>query len=150
MNQTDIAEKLELALLPLADGRQVALPLTLLAEVSQINLADKREGNLGIFKWRGLDLPISSLEEFCGLPAPAPEQHMTVGVFRASQDSDQHFRAIAFCGLASHNMVAAGDMQDVAAPQEGNFLGSAEVGGETYLVPDLSVLSYDADSQSVH
>jgi hypothetical protein len=74
---------------------------------------------------------------------------MTVGVFRASQDAPQPFHAIAFCGLASHNMVSSEQIQDIEIPAEGNFSGAAQVNGATYLVPDLSVLSYD-DSQQVH
>ena len=74
---------------------------------------------------------------------------MTVGVFRASQDAPEPFRAIAFCGLASHNMVNAEQLHDIDPPVEGNFNGAAEVNGVTYLVPDLAVLSYQ-DSQQVH
>ena len=150
MENIDNAERLELALLPLADGRRVAIPLTLLAEVRQIKISSKDQTDLGCFKWRGHDLLIHSLEEMCGLPAPSPEEHMTVGVLRASRDASQPFRAIAFCGLASHRMLDADQMQDVELPAEGTFRGAAEVDGETYLVPDLSVLTYDSGSQLLH
>lgn len=148
MNDSIVEEKVELALLPLADGRRVALPLTLLAEVRQISLKDREAGDLGELSWRGHKLPISSLEELCGLPAPAPELHMTVGVFRASQDADQPFRAIAFCGLASHDLVTE-EKLEVAAdlPAEGNFSAAAEVDGTTYLMPDLAALAYNIDEE---
>ncbi len=133
---------LEIAALPLADGRFVAIPLLALAEVQQFAANDEESEGLGSLHWRGHDLAVSSLEEFCGLPAPAREQHVTIGVFRGSSDASEQFRALAFCGLAVHRHVSAADFKYVDTPAEGRFSAAAEVAGEMYLIPDLPGLLY--------
>lgn len=133
---------LDIAILPLADGRCVAIPLLALAEVQQFPGNDSGEDGLGTLHWRGHDLPIASLEEFCGLPAQPREQQVTVGVLRAGQDAEPRFRALAFCGLAAHRRVNASEFQALEPPQEGCFTAAAEVDGITCLIPDLPGLLY--------
>jgi hypothetical protein len=139
---------IDLAVLPLHDGRQVIMPLVALAEVRQISANHDHE--LGTVQWRGHELPISSLDVFCGLPAAAIEQHTTVGIFRAGEDSGEPFRALAFCGLASHKLAGASDMVAVDVPTEGNFTAAAEVDGEVFLLPDLPGLMYGGNSGKLH
>lgn len=139
---------LDLAVLPLNDGRQVMLPLVALAEVRQISA--KEEDGLGCILWRGHELPISSLDEFCGLPSAAVEKHTTVGIFRASEDSGEPFRALAFCGIASHRLAAADELAAIDVPADGNFTAATEVDGEVFLVPDLPDLMYGGNSGKLH
>ena len=138
---------LELASLPLADGRQVAVPLLALAEVQQLNLDPEDGAELGVLHWRGLDLPIRSLDAFCGLEPAAPEQHTTVAVVRGARDADEPFQALAFCGLASHLSVTAEQLESADSPEEGKFTASARLGGEHYLVPDLATLGYAGETR---
>lgn len=148
MNYTTSDNTLDLAVLPLHDGRQVILPLVALAEVRQIK-ANSEEG-LGSITWRGHQLPVSSLDEFCGLPAAAAELHTTVGIFRASEDSDEPFRALAFCGIAAHKLAAAEELVAADVPADGNFTAATEVDGEVFLVPDLPDLMYGGNSGKLH
>ncbi|TGD70917.1 hypothetical protein E4634_20140 [Mangrovimicrobium sediminis] len=139
---------LEIAALPLADGRFIAVPLLALAEVQQFAANDEGEG-LGSLYWRGHELPVGSLDEFCGLPAPGRERHVTIGIFRGSDTASDKFRALAFCGLAEHRMVSAADFNNMETPAEGRFAAAAEVGGQTYLVPDLPALLYGEQAAAV-
>lgn len=133
---------LDIATLPLADGRQVAIPLLALAEVQQYTPDEDSGKGLGSLRWRGNDLKIQSLEEFCGLPAQPGDSVRTVGIFRARQDSKEPFRALAFSGLATHRRVIAADLQPAQQPKEGKFSAAARFGEETYLIPDLAKLLY--------
>ena len=52
MAQSGNQDILDVALLPLTDGRQVMMPLSVLAEVQQVNFAGRATGDLGVFTWR--------------------------------------------------------------------------------------------------
>lgn len=147
MSDTDNTETLDIAALPLADGRKLALPLLALAEVQQLRTAGDGFGSL---KWRGHELQIGSLEAFCGLEAPATSAHTTVGIFRAAKDSAQPFRALAFCGLAAHRCVNTGELNPVDLPETGRFSAAAEMDGEIYLVPDLPGLLFKPGAGELH
>lgn len=125
---------LDVAMLPLADSRQVMLPLMAIAEVQQLA---NEGGLLEELSWRGHELPIESLDVVCGLPEPASEQLTTVAVFKAHKDSDRPFRALAFSGTASHHSIDADALEPREAPVEGHFLGATGLHEEVYLIPDL-------------
>lgn len=146
MKNTD-TDSLDIATLPLSDGRKMALPLLALAEVQQIQPG---EDGLGSIKWRGLNLAITSLEEFCGLQAPADSAHTTVGIFRAAADSKEPFRALAFCGLAAYRCIVAGELKPAELPETGCFCAAAEMDGEIFLVPDLPALMFSSGSGQLH
>lgn len=133
---------LEVAMLPLSDGRQIIVPLQALAEVQQVNFAGRPPGDLGEFTWRGYDLEIQSLDEVCGLPAPGPERLTTVGVFKADKDMDPPFRALAFSGTASPGSVEASALSSVDLPPDGVFVGATRLHNELYLIPDLPRMLY--------
>ncbi len=139
---TDNNATLDIATLPLADGRFIAVPLLALAEVQQFAANDEQGEGLGILRWRGLELPISSLEEFCGLPSPSRARFVTVGIFRADQDGGDKFRALAFSGLAAYRRVSAEELVTLEPPAEGRFAASAEIEGVTFLIPDLGNLLF--------
>ncbi len=128
---------LDVAMLPLSDGRQILVPLQALAEVQQVNFAGRPAGDLGEFTWRGYELDIQSLDEACGLPAPATERLTTVGVFKADQKMDPPFRALAFSGTASPGSVEPSVLTSVDLPPEGVFLGATRLHNDLYLIPDL-------------
>lgn len=137
MNSNTTSDTLDIAELPLADGRKLALPLLALAEVRQ--LQPSAEG-LGSLCWRGHELQVSSLESLVGLEQPPADAHMTVGIFRAARGSDQAFRALAFCGLAAYRCISPDDFEADELPQTGRFVAAAKMNGDTYLVPDLPEL----------
>ena len=134
---------IDMATLPLGDGRHILLPLMALAEVQQLRLrqSDVTEG-VGTLQWRGQELSIGSLDEFCGLTPHARELHTTVGVFRGSKEDSAPFRALAFCGLAAHLRVGPEHVKPAAIPAEGHFAAAAEIDGKVYLVPDIERLIY--------
>ena len=143
MTALESAKHIDMAALPLGDGRKILLPLMALAEVQQLRLDDATKSKgLGTLEWRGQELTIGSLDEFCGLKASDQVQHTTVGVFRGSSDAPESFRALAFCGLAVHMNIEAEQVKSVDAPKEGHFAAAAEIAGEVYLVPDLEGLLY--------
>lgn len=146
MTDTPIDTTLDIATLPLADGRHVAVPLLVLAEVQQLRLDDGGD-DLGTLHWRGLELPVRSLDSFCGLPPAERSRHDTVGIFRSAEGSAEPFRALAFCGLAAHLALRADQLEASGCPEEGNFTAAGSHGGKTYLVPDLSALGYAGITQ---
>lgn len=150
MPQNNNQETIDIAMLPLADGRKVLLPLVVLAEVRQVSVVDENGVGFGTLHWRGLDLPIHSLDDICGLPSQAAEKYTTVGVFRAGKDSGQPFRALAFCGIASHARIEPYEMEALESPGEGHFTAAAEMNGETFLVPDLPGLMYSVQAEIRH
>ena len=127
---------LDVAMLPLSDGRQLMLPLAAIAEVQQLVNQEGSSG-LGELSWRGQELPVESLDALCGLPEPSAEQLTTVAVFKAHKDSDRPFRALAFSGTAAHNEIEADALEPRDMPTEGRFLGATCLHEQDYLIPDL-------------
>lgn len=144
------AETLDIAMLPLADGRQIVIPLVALAEVRQVSVTDDSGTQFGTLHWRGLELPINALDSFCGLQAADIDQYTTVGVFRAGKDSGRPFRALAFCGIASHTRVEPYELDPLETPGQGHFTAAGEMNGQTYLVPDLPGLMYTVQAEELH
>ena len=144
MANSAATDNLEVAMLPLSDGRQIMVPLQALAEVQQVNFAGRPMGDLGEFTWRGYELAIQSLDEVCGLPAPDPERLTTVGVFKADKDMDPPFRALAFSGTASPGSVEPSWLTSVDLPREGVFVGATRLHNELYLIPDLPRMLFEA------
>jgi chemotaxis protein histidine kinase CheA len=128
---------LDVAMLPLADSRQIILPLQAIAEVQQLVNQEGVSG-LGDLNWRGQELPIESLDAICGLPEPSAEQLTTVAVFKAQGSSERPFRALAFSGTASHDRVDAEQLEtQEEAAAVGHFLGATALHDQVYLIPDL-------------
>jgi hypothetical protein len=142
MTASGFDETLDIAMLPVADGRQLMVPLTVLAEVQQVNFAGRQPGDLGELGWRGYQLPISSLDVLVGLPEPVPERLTTVGIFKADRESDPPFRALAFSGTASPGRIAPDSLEVLDTAPDGHFLGAVRMHDHAYLVPDLQTLLF--------
>lgn len=140
MNQPIVKESLDVALLPLADGRRLIMPLVILAEVKQMSAISSSGGEYGLLEWRGHTLKVETLDSFCGLASAETARYTTIGVFRADRDAGQSFRALAFCGTAAHGQVDESRLQMTQLPETGHFLAAAEMEGNSYLVPDLAKL----------
>ena len=127
--------KLHVAVLPLSDGRQVVLPLDLLAEVTPLDdaAADKLE-------WRGAELVVESLDALFGLDKAADGQ-MNVGIVR-SGGSGAPFRAMAFSGIAEHDRITAKDLEPSEASTEGPFIGATRLRDRDLLIPDVKTLFF--------
>ncbi len=138
------ADSLDVAFLPLSDGRQVILPLSALAEVQQVNFAGRSPGDLGVFTWRGYELEIESLDVKCGLEEPSADRLTTVGVFKADKDHAPPFCALAFSGTASPGRIEPSWLNEVDLPSEGVFVGATRMHNELYLIPDLTKMLYAA------
>ena len=135
-------DTVDIAILPLADERQVMVPLGALAEVKQVNFAGRLPGDLGELNWRGYELPITSLDALVGLEEPQPERLSTVGIFKADKDNDPPFRALAFSGIASPGKVEAVAMDEVEMELSEHFIGATQLYEQTFLIPDLKKLLY--------
>ena len=137
-----VKKLLDIAMLPLADGRRLMLPMNAMVEVKQLPEVAEGANDLGSLNWRGMELPVQSLDAACGLPAPALENQRVVGIFRAAEDSEAPFRALAFCGTAAHGRINPEQLETTQRPAEGHFLGAAMLDNELYLIPDLPGLMY--------
>ena len=139
MAMKEPGDTLDVAILPLGDGRKVMVPLQALVEVQQI---EDQETALSDLSWRGHELPVDSLDALCGLPEPARERLASVVVFKAAAHSEQPFRALAFCGIVGHSRIDAQSLGPADEPGNGNFLGVTRMGEEDYLIPDLPNLLF--------
>ena len=137
-------DTLEVALLPLGDGRCIVVPLAAISEVKQMAPEAKTGGEMGELVWRELKLPIASLDAVCGLDTPQQEQLESVAVFKASAASEQPFRALAFAGTAAHRRVSARLMEEAEIPASGQFVGATKIGDQVFLIPDLQGLLFAA------
>ena len=136
-------ESMNVAMMPLGDGRQLMVPLEVLAEVQQLkNQLQRATGDLGTLNWRGMHLAIESLDAVCGLPAPPGEELATVGVFKAAGNSERPFRALAFTGTAANARIDAGALETQEIPDDGYFVGATRMQGQLYLIPDLEKLLF--------
>jgi hypothetical protein len=136
MTKQEPRETLEVAMLPLHDGRRIVLPLQLLAEVQQTHAENAQDG----FSWRGMELEVGSLDALCGLPEPSRSEFTNIGIFKADKDSDSPFRALGFCGNANHKRIDAGQLEEAEASEDGCFIGATRLGEETYLIADIPAL----------
>lgn len=137
-------DTIDIAILPLADERQVLVPLGALAEVKQVNFAGRPPGDLGELSWRGYELAIVSLDALVGLDDPQPERLNTVGVFKADKDMDPPFRAVAFSGIASPGRIEAIMLDPIEMEPDEHFLGATRMHDLTYLIPNLNKLLFEA------
>lgn len=138
------ADSVDIAMLPLGDGRQIMVPLNAMTEVQQVNFAGRSAEDLGVYSWRGHDLKIESLDALCGLPAPPPERLTTVGVFRADKNMKPPFKALAFSGTASPGSIEATWLTAVDLPEDKVFAGATRMHNELYLIPNLPRLLFGA------
>ena len=138
------ADTLEVAMLPLGDGRLIMVPLMAIAEVKQLDAKTRAGQDLGDLDWRELQLPIGSLDVSCGLDSPLQEQLHSVAVFKARSDSEQPFQALAFTGTAAHRRVSASVMEEAEIPVSGHFVGATKIGEQVFLIPDLQRMLFAA------
>jgi hypothetical protein len=142
MKKKEPRELLDVALLPLEDGRKLMVPMQVLVEVQLLEKEPEVTDAPEEMSWRGHDLPIESLDVVCGLPMPARENISTVGVFKADKNSSQPFRALSFCGNSAHRCIEAFGLQSADVPEEGYFLGATRLEEQVCLIPDLPKLLF--------
>lgn len=135
-------DTLDVALLPLQDGRKLMVPLQVLVEVQLVDKEEVLVDEPAEMSWRGHDLPIESLDDLCGLPMPTRESISTVGIFKADKNSELPFRALSFCGNSAHRCIDAISMESMDLPDEGSFLGAVRFEDQVCLIPDLSKLLF--------
>jgi len=133
-------ETIDIAMLPLADGRQLLLPLETIAEVRQLEQAAGDSSATEPLQWRGLELPLESLDAAMRLSEPARDKLTTVAVFKADKDSERPFRALAFCGIAAHGRIEAKHLHPVDMELEEVFIGVTRLQDQVYLIPSLDKL----------
>jgi hypothetical protein len=136
-------KKLDVAMLPLVDGRQIILPLQVLAEVQQVQAEEDSQANQGQVEWRGYTLEIESLDGLLGLPEPPFEEMTTFGVFKGHKESARPFRAMAFCGTAAQGQIEPANLSPLRSSKEECFVGATTLGEQSYLIPDLPKLLAD-------
>ena len=131
------SEKLDVAMFPLVDGRQVMLPLQALAEVQQLEPVEEGQTAQDEIEWRGFTLDIESLDALLGLTEPAREKFTTVGIFKSGKNSDKPFRALAFYGTPAQGRIESANLSPLKSPKEECFVGATLLGEQSYLIPDL-------------
>lgn len=143
MAKKRVTRKLDVAMFPLVDGRQIILPLQVLAEVQQLKPDEDGESGPEHVEWRGYTLQIESLDALLGLPEPPREELTTCGIFKGREASAHPFRLLAFCGTAAQGRIEPSNLSPLRSSKEECFLGATTLGGRSYLIPDLPKLLAD-------
>lgn len=133
-------------LIPL-DRELMLLPNAAVAEIvgyrEPAAVEDGPRWLLGLMSWRGISLPLISLEAMRGGEPPLPADRARIAVMNsATGNQDLQFYAVVLRGIpglvrASHETVAPGP--DSEARPEG-VLGHALVNGEPAIIPDLDAV----------
>jgi hypothetical protein len=143
MAKKRVTKKLDVAMFPLVDGRQIILPLQVLAEVQQLKSDEDGESDPDHVEWRGYTLQIESLDALLGLPEPPREELTTFGIFKGREASAHPFRLLAFCGTAAQGRIEPSNLSPLRASKEECFVGATRLGEQSYLIPDLPNLLAD-------
>ena len=136
MRNNQPEQTIDVAMLPLGDGRQIMFPLQALAEVQQLT---PTEGPVEL-DWRGYQLPVTSLDSLCGLAEPDQKGLTALVVVKADKDSDNPFRAFAFTGTAAHARVSAKDLSPSSEQAGDGFVGVVSLQKQAYHLVDLAAL----------
>jgi len=123
------------------------VPSTAVAEVvgfADLKLLSGASGSLlGVFEWRGIRLPLLSVEALFGEQAPVADQRAKVVVFYPlpGQRRSDFFAVLASADPHSRVVSAEQLVEDNAPPAPNQFIArTCMVGGEPAGIPDLGVI----------
>ncbi len=130
---------------PLA-GSDALLPNTSIAEIIPY-LAPKSVANapawlLGLLPWRGLDIPLISVEAATGSKLAPPGKTSRIAVINAvNGQANFHFFAFLTQGIPRLIKVTGANLEAAAASDKGkNISSKALLAGEHVIIPDVESL----------
>lgn len=135
-----------------ADPGFMVIPSAAVAEIVPLSLNDEAaEGSqLGVMSWRGIDVPVYTMEGMAGLSIPEFGKRSKALVFYPWKGSDKDkFFAIATMYDPRPRLLSGDDIKANEEGHDGNEFISASFlyDGELALIPDLKEISQQAISQ---
>ncbi|MEW6765164.1 MAG: chemotaxis protein CheW [Pseudomonadota bacterium] len=127
--------------LPLRDV-SLLLPYACVAEIVSLSLRPEDSAILGEVDWRGIRVPVVSLERGCGEPIDVPRGRMRLAVLYGLHDREHlPYYAILLTGVPRTESLRAEQVMTRDSQGTCELLGmEAEVGGQAVFIPDLQAL----------
>ncbi|MGK0674500.1 MAG: chemotaxis protein CheW [Halothiobacillaceae bacterium] len=126
--------------LPL-QGASLLLPYACVAEIVNMSLRGNVGAFLGEVDWRGVRIPVLSLERACGRNVEVPRGRVRLAVLYGLRDTESlPYYAIVLDGAPRTESVRP-DMLEEGQASDCGLLGSRVTrGGQTYHIPDLEAI----------
>ncbi|HES75413.1 MAG TPA: hypothetical protein ENO09_00230 [bacterium] len=140
--------------LPLQD-KVLLLPYSMVAEVASLSLRPQDGGFLGSVEWRGVRIPVFSLERGCGQSADILAGRVRLAVlYGVSDPSRRPYYALVLAGMPRTEPVTAAQLatpDETEAQEACALLGvQALLGDETVFMPNILELEAWMDSVEIH
>ncbi|MGE0080483.1 MAG: chemotaxis protein CheW [Thiohalomonadaceae bacterium] len=123
------------------DGCSLMIPNVLVSEVAPFQVPapmNAPEWVLGRIQWRGLIVPLVSVERLLGLPGGRPERMSRAIVLNTlNGDARMPFIAVLSRGIPRMQSVVMGMLPATAEGDADGVLCRFELNGETMMIPDL-------------
>lgn len=127
-------------LVPL-DGAALLIPNALVSEVAPFQAPVPTAGPswlLGHIEWRGLAVPLISIESLAGMAGGQPQRMSRAIVCNTlNGNSQMPFIAVLSCAIPRMQLVTAGTLPSSAETAQEGLLCRFQQGDEVLLIPDL-------------
>lgn len=132
--------------LPL-QGVSLLLPYACVAEIASLSLRAGPGACLGVAEWRGLRVPVVSLDRGCNMAVDVPRGRIRIAVLYGLRDPVRRpYYAIMLHGVPRTESLAAGQLED-AGEAGCKLLGlGGRMEGQVVFVPDLEALEVWIDA----
>ena len=134
--------------LPIRD-KTLLFPYSMVAEVSNLSLRPADGAFLGRVEWRGVRVPVFSLERGCGQTADVLAGRVRLAVLYGTKDpASRPYFALVLSGMPRTGSVSAAQLLAAEVGQDScELIGiPATLEGETVYLPDVQVMETWMDS----
>ncbi|OYY74372.1 MAG: hypothetical protein B7Y40_05360 [Gammaproteobacteria bacterium 28-57-27] len=140
--------------LPLQD-KALLLPYSMVAEVASLSLRPQEGGFLGGVEWRGVRIPVFSLERACGQSMEILAGRVRLAVlYGVSNPAKRPYYALALSGMPRTESITAAQLtqtDDAEAQGACALFGMpATLGGELVFMPNIQELEAWMDGVETH
>ncbi len=139
-SQTDAGRRVLCVRLPLQEVN-LLLPHACVAEIVNLSLRGQDGPYLGELDWRGVRIPVVSLERACGQPADIPKGRSRLAVLYGLRNKEAlPYYALLLHGVPHSESVAAEGLEEGEA-SECELLGmGVRMQGQALFIPDLEAI----------
>lgn len=133
-------ERILCARLPL-QGASLLVPYACVAEIVNLSLRSNIGSFLGEVDWRGVRIPVLSLERACGRKVEVPRGRVRLVVLYGLRDKESlPYYAIVLDGAPRTESVQPDLLEEGAASDCGLLGSGVMMGGQAYHIPDLEAI----------
>ena len=154
MSDTTSQAKILAIRLPLQD-HTLLLPYSMVAEVASLSLRTQKGGFLGGVEWRGVRVPVFSLERACGQDVDILAGRVRLVVlYGVSDPSKRPYYALVLTGMPHTESISSAQLSVVDDAQSQNVCALLGVptllNGEVVFMPNIQALEAWMDSVETH